>query len=100
MQSVPVFVGLDYHSGSIQTCVVDAEGKRLELPVQANKDQTGVAIGSPSTAWKPGKYKLVIDTRLEDVCGNRVGEAFEVDEFKPVTQVVIGKTVEREFTVK
>jgi hypothetical protein len=80
--------------------VVDADGKRLELPSTAHKDQTGINIGDSKTVWKPGKYKLVIDTRLEDVCGNRVGEAFEVDEFKPVTQVVAGKTVEREFTVR
>ena len=29
MSSVPVFVGLDYHSGSVQACVVDASGKVL-----------------------------------------------------------------------
>ena len=80
--------------------VIDATGKRIELQSLANKDQTGVTLGTTATAWKPGKYKLVIDTRLEDVCGNRVGEAFEVDEFQPVTSAVIAKTVEREFTVK
>jgi hypothetical protein len=80
--------------------VVDAEGKRMDLPSQASKDQTGVTIGAATTKWKPGNYKLVIDTRLEDICGNRVGEPFEVDEFKPVTKVIAGKTVERAFTVK
>jgi hypothetical protein len=80
--------------------VVDAEGKRLELPSLAAAGQTGVTIGAATTKWKPGNYKLVIDTRLEDICGNRVGEPFEVDEFKPVTKVVAGKTVERTFTVK
>lgn len=29
MDSVPIFVGLDYHSGSVQACVVDAAGKVL-----------------------------------------------------------------------
>ncbi|MCE2925669.1 MAG: IS110 family transposase [Phycisphaeraceae bacterium] len=29
MESVPIFVGLDYHSGSVQACVVDAAGKVL-----------------------------------------------------------------------
>ena len=29
MESVPVFVGLDYHSASVQVCVVDAAGKVL-----------------------------------------------------------------------
>ena len=29
MESVPIFVGLDYHSGSVQACVVDAAGRVL-----------------------------------------------------------------------
>ena len=29
MESVRIFVGLDYHSGSVQACVVDAAGKVL-----------------------------------------------------------------------
>lgn len=29
METVPVFVGLDYHSKSIQVCVMDAYGKQL-----------------------------------------------------------------------
>jgi len=78
--------------------VVDAEGKRLEVSSLANKDQTGITFAA--RFWKPGNYKLVIDTRLEDICGNRVGEAFEVDEFKPVTNTIAGKPVERLFTVK
>ena len=54
----------------------------------------------PAGGWPAGEYKLVIDTRLEDVCGNRVGRAFEVDVFDPVQRKVEGKTVERRFTVK
>jgi predicted cupin superfamily sugar epimerase len=26
VESPPIFVGLDYHSGSVQACVVDAAG--------------------------------------------------------------------------
>lgn len=29
MENVPVFVGLDYHSKSVQVCVVDTEGRVL-----------------------------------------------------------------------
>ena len=50
---------------------------------------------APKTPWRRGEYKLVADTRLEDVCGNRVGEPFEVDVFKPVTRTIETKTVER-----
>ena len=55
---------------------------------------------APSKAWAAGEYKLVADTRLEDVCGNRVGEPFEIDVFKPVTRKIESKTAERVFRVK
>jgi hypothetical protein len=34
------------------------------------------------------------------VCGNRVGEPFEVDVFKPLTRKIETKTHERAFTVR
>jgi hypothetical protein len=55
---------------------------------------------APKTPWKRGAYKLVVDSRLEDVCGNRVGEPFEVDVFKPVTRKIESKTFERLFMVR
>jgi hypothetical protein len=55
---------------------------------------------APREPWRRGEYKLVTDTRLEDVCGNRVGEPFEVDVFKPVTRTIETKTIERSFTVR
>ena len=39
---------------------------------------------TPQAAWKSGSYDLVVQSILEDVAGNRVGRAFEVDEFKKV----------------
>lgn len=59
-----------------------------------------VVTFTPAKPWQRGGYKLVVDTRLEDVCGNRVGEPFEVDVFKPITRKIEGKTVERPFTVR
>ncbi len=79
---------------------VELDGKRLDLPMGVPDNATWADIGGGNSVWTPGKYKLVIDTRLEDVCGNRVGRAFEVDVLKPVTQKVETKTVEREFEVK
>ena len=55
---------------------------------------------APKTPWTRGDYKLVVDSRLEDVCGNRVGEPFEVDVFKPVTRKIESKTFERLFMVR
>jgi hypothetical protein len=38
----------------------------------------------PRSPWTPGAYDLVVLSILEDVAGNRVGRAFEVDEFTTV----------------
>lgn len=80
--------------------VVGPDGKRLDGKVIVGEDGTSWGFATPGDAWPAGEYKLVIDTRLEDPCGNRVGAPFEVDAFKPVTRKIEGKTVERRFTVK
>jgi hypothetical protein len=35
----------------------------------------------PRDPWQPGEYELVALSILEDLAGNRIGRAFEVDEF-------------------
>jgi hypothetical protein len=37
---------------------------------------------TPSTAWQPGRYELIALSILEDLAGNRIGRAFEVDGFQ------------------
>lgn len=75
------------------------DGKRMDLPVTMDGNQKSAAWGERGR-WPKGKYKLVIDTRLEDVCGNRVGQAFEVDVLNPPTEKIKTKTVTREFEIK
>ncbi len=79
---------------------VEKDGKRLELPMGVPEGATWADIGGGNSVWTTGKYTLVIDTRLEDVCGNRVGRAFEVDVLNPPTAKIEVKTVTREFEVK
>ena len=74
------------------------DGKRLDLPARVFDGQAAAAFAEDHV-WAKGKYKLVIDTRLEDVCGNRVGRAFEVDVLNPPKKIQ-AKTVSREFEVK
>ena len=38
---------------------------------------------TPKVSWRPGKYYLVIDTRLEDRAANSIARPFEVDLDKP-----------------
>lgn len=54
---------------------------------------------TPDTPWRPGSYRLVIGTDLEDVAGNSVARPFEVDIVGPITRRVVGATVERPFRI-
>lgn len=33
----------------------------------------------PQQVWKPGRYTLVVETAIEDLAGNNIGKAFEVE---------------------
>jgi hypothetical protein len=51
----------------------------------------------PRDPWQAGEYRLVVDTSLEDLAGNRVGRAFDVDTFERVTRHVERETVSLPF---
>jgi hypothetical protein len=53
----------------------------------------------PRNPWQPGEYRLVVDTALEDLAGNRVGRAFDVDTFERVTRHVEHETVSLPFRI-
>jgi hypothetical protein len=79
--------------------VADAKGEAVPGTLAVGGGEH-VLTFAPKSPWRLGEYKLLADTRLEDVCGNRVGEPFEVDVFKPVTRTIEAKTFERTFTVR
>lgn len=79
--------------------VADAAGKRVDGTITVGGGERVITF-APAKPWTRGDYKLVVDTRLEDVCGNRVGQPFEVDVFKPVTGRIAVETAERPFTVR
>ncbi|HEY8506016.1 MAG TPA: hypothetical protein VIL46_15630 [Gemmataceae bacterium] len=54
----------------------------------------------PQRPWAAGEYRLRIDTRLEDVAGNRIDMPFEVDVFRKVERAITTRTVERPFAVR
>lgn len=80
--------------------VIGPDGKPWNGTTSASASGDRLRLGDEKTTWAPGTYKLVIDTRLEDPCGNRVGESFEIDVFKPVTKAIVGKSVEKTFVIK
>ena len=54
----------------------------------------------PSALWKSGNYQVVINTDLEDLAGNKVGRAFDVDTFERVTKHMATDTVSLPFQVR
>lgn len=61
MENVPVFVGLDYHSKSVQVCVMDTAGRVLSNRRCGNSVQeVGAAIGSG---------RVVQRAAMESCCG-------------------------------
>jgi hypothetical protein len=54
----------------------------------------------PTQAWRPGKYRLVIDKALEDLAGNSLAAPFEVDVFGPIRRESKSDTTSLTFEVK
>ncbi|HKE22359.1 MAG TPA: Ig-like domain-containing protein, partial [Bryobacteraceae bacterium] len=55
---------------------------------------------TPRAAWKPGDYRLVVDTAIEDLAGNRIGQAFDIDVFERVTERITGSTITLAFRIR
>jgi hypothetical protein len=55
---------------------------------------------TPDTPWQPGDYHLVIDTGIEDIAGNHIGAAFDIDIFEKVSKNIDRKTVSIPFAVR
>jgi hypothetical protein len=54
----------------------------------------------PQAPWKPGDYRLVVDTGLEDLAGNHIGQPFDIDTFEKVTQQITTATISLPFRVQ
>jgi hypothetical protein len=48
-------------------------------------DAESTLVFTPSASWESREYKLLVDTALEDLAGNRVGRPFDVDTFNRIT---------------
>jgi len=54
----------------------------------------------PAQPWKSGMHQLVVDTGLEDLAGNKIGQPFDIDVFNRVTEHIATKTISIPFTVR
>lgn len=55
---------------------------------------------TPQEPWKVGDYQLVVDTGIEDLAGNHVGQPFDIDVFQHVTEHITSQTISLPFAVK
>ena len=55
---------------------------------------------TPRQSWKPGVYQLVVDSALEDLAGNKIGQPFDIDTFDRVTEHIATKTVKVPFRIR
>jgi hypothetical protein len=78
---------------------VDAQGTRVAGEISLS-DHERVWSLTPAARWSAGEYRLVVDTTLEDLAGNRIGRAFEVDVAGPIERRVLAETIELPFTIR
>jgi hypothetical protein len=78
--------------------VVDRDGHAVEGKAESTNDDGGWTF-RPTPRWRAGAYNLRVETVLEDVCGNRVGQAFEVDVLRPTPKEIKVKHLDLPFTV-
>ncbi len=55
---------------------------------------------TPRSPWAAENYNLVVDTGLEDLAGNHIGQAFDIDTFKQVTQSITTQTISVPFSIR
>lgn len=73
---------MDFALASHQLVVERADGKYVEG--QSSLDSTGkVWRFTPQTEWQTGSYRVVVGPTLEDISGNRIGEALDHDAGQP-----------------
>jgi hypothetical protein len=67
--------------------------------VSVDRDETEWRF-TPDAPWHAGAYAIVIRTTLEDLAGNHINRAFDVDTFDPITRTVATETVTLPLRIK
>src|SRR5262249_20711242 len=63
--------------------IVDGAGRSVDGSIAVEREETRWTF-TPAATWKPGEYRVRVDTSLEDLAGNRIGRPFDVDTFERV----------------
>ena len=78
--------------------ITDAEGRRIKGEAAILRQETRWSL-APEAAWRPGPYRLVADTALEDLAGNSIARPFEVDVLHPIQRRIKSTTVDLPFKI-
>ncbi len=78
--------------------VVDPRGEKVPGTIALEREET-VWRFTPEKAWTAGEYRLLVDTRLEDLAGNSLAKPFEVDVLRKIERTIKQETVARSFRV-
>jgi hypothetical protein len=78
--------------------VADAAGERIGGSIEISDSETCWQF-TPEQPWPAGNYELVTDTTLEDLAGNAIGRAFDVDTLGPIQKPIETDTVSIPFAV-
>jgi hypothetical protein len=79
--------------------IADRRGRRIEGESSIEAHETRWLF-TPAAPWRSGEYFVQAMTILEDMAGNRIGRAFEVDEFSRVDESAEQETVAVPFRVE
>jgi len=71
-------------------------GEKLSGKIEISDSETCWSF-TPHKPWTAGAHQLVAATTLEDLAGNSIGRAFEVDEERPLEAQIITDTVAIDF---
>jgi hypothetical protein len=78
---------------------VSASSGRIEGTVSVDRQESQWRF-APKVPWTAGAHRLIVDTALEDLAGNKIGQPFDIDVFDRVTEHITRTTVDVPFTVR
>jgi hypothetical protein len=78
--------------------VTGVDGKFLDGDVKVEAGETRWSF-TPRVPWTSGAYQLTALAMLEDLAGNRIGRAFEVDELTPIEKTVVPEFIRLPVTI-
>jgi hypothetical protein len=78
---------------------ISGKGGEIAGGIDVGRNETEWRF-TPRQPWTAGRYSLVVDTSLEDLAGNRVGQPFDIDVFDKVTERITTTTTSISFEIR